>query len=190
MTSFLRKESKAHIDRTFFNSLGLGSMEQLLLSVKIWRRSPFVCLKKWQTLVYYFSFSVNVPCSLFPQALSWVCILRAKNFCDSFWVFQIWHERSENLFRSSIYWETHTERESDFNIGCIEPPPLISLKKKKKRERERDGRHHFRFLMRRGGQELSSYLCKDVAVMARKRCYITFSEKKKRRTTFCKHTNA
>lgn len=32
-----------------------------------------------------------------------------------------------------IYFERHTERESDRYIGCIEPPPLISLKKKKRR---------------------------------------------------------
>ena len=31
-----------------------------------------------------------------------------------------------------IYFERHTERESDRYIGCIEPPPLISLKKKEK----------------------------------------------------------
>ena len=39
------------------------------------------------------------------------------------------------LFRSTIniYFERHTERESDRYIGCIEPPPLISLKKKKEK---------------------------------------------------------
>lgn len=31
-----------------------------------------------------------------------------------------------------IYFERHTERESDRYIGCIEPPSLISLKKKEK----------------------------------------------------------
>ena len=132
MTSFLRKESKAHIDRTFFNSLGLGSMEQFLLSVKIWRRSPFVCLRKWQMLVCYFFFcehpmfivSAGAKLSFHTtrQKLLWLP-LNVPDLTRTKW----------KLFRSTIYTLRHTERESDRYIGCIEPPPLISLKKKKKR---------------------------------------------------------
>ena len=173
---WLRKESKAHIDRTFFNSLGLGIMEQLLLSVKIWGRSPFVCLRKWQMLVCYFFFCEHPMFIVSAGAKLSLHTTRQKLL----WLPTPDTNEVKALPKYYIYFERHTERESDRYIGCIEPPPLISLKKKKKRE----GRHPFRFLTRRGGQVLTSYLCRDVAVMARKRCYITFSEKKKEERHF------
>ena len=146
MTSFLRKESKAHIDRTFFNSLGLGSMEQLLLSVKIWRRSPFVCLRKWQMLVCYFFFCEHPMSIVSAGAKLSLHTTRQKLLWPPLKVPDLTRTRWKPLPKYYIYFERHTGRESERYIGCIEPPPLISLKKKKKRE----GRHPFRFLMRRG----------------------------------------
>ena len=182
MTSFLCRESKAHTDRTFFNSLGLGSMEQLLLSVKIWRRSPFVCLRKWQMLVCYFFFCEHPMSIVSAGAKLSLHTTRQKLLWPPLKVPDLTRTRRKPLPKYYIYFERHTGRESERYIGCIEPPPLISLKKRKREKGVTPSDFFWG-----GGQVLTSYLCRDVAIMARKRCYITFSVKKKR-TTFCKHT--